>query len=147
MFLANCVDPVVPTQEITFFYAIHDEITRSLNPAPAPSSICFLRWSHWSPRCKPCSSARALSGSPRTWSPACLCATLPCGCRRKPVSCSTRPSSSTTSCRQVQRGSGFSRPSPCRRSQCTTMSHRLLFLALCGLSHPNTQSAKFDSLL
>jgi hypothetical protein len=27
------------------------------------------------------------------------------------------------------------------------MSHGLLFLALCGLSHQNTQSAKFDSLL
>lgn len=37
--------------------------------------------------------------------------------------------------------------SPCRRSKCTTMSHGLLFLALCGLSHQNIQSAKFDSLL
>lgn len=116
-------------------------------PHPAPLSICCRRWSHWSPRCRPCSSARVLSGSPRTWSPACLCATLPCGCRRKPASCSTRPSSSTTSCRQVQLAVQRVQPAGPRPAEPVHMSHGLLFLALCGLSHQNTLGAKFDSLL
>lgn len=36
---------------------------------------------------------------------------------------------------------------PCRQAERVHMSHGLLFLALCGLSRPNTQSANFDSLL
>lgn len=105
IFLANCIDPHCPgsyNSGNVFVYVIHDKITKGLNCNMAPFSICCLRWSHWSQRCKPYSSARVLSGSLRTWSPACLCATLPCGCKRKPVSCSTQPSNSATSCRQVQ---------------------------------------------
>lgn len=66
------------------------------------SSICCLKWSHWSQKFRRYKTARVPCGFLRRWSPACPCATAPCGSRRRPAACSTRPFSSATSCRQVQ---------------------------------------------